>query len=64
VCRVARWRVQCDGGGGGLCAREMRGGVGGWAKTHSQAAVARLRLRRVKRWREMVRRGGMVVPTR
>jgi hypothetical protein len=47
-------------GGCALAKRE----VGGWAKTSSQAAVAQLRARRVKRRWEMVHRGGTVVPTR
>jgi hypothetical protein len=31
-------------------------GVGGWAKTHNRAAVARLRAHRARRWRGIVRR--------
>jgi hypothetical protein len=60
---VVRWCLRGDGGGGGLCAREMRGGGGGWAKTRNRAAVARLRVRHVKRWWGTVRMGGTVVHT-
>jgi hypothetical protein len=49
-------------GGFALAKHEVR--VGGWAKTHSRAAVAWLRVRCVKWRQEMVHRGGMVVPTR
>jgi hypothetical protein len=29
VCRVVRWCIRGDGGGGGLCAHETQGGGGG-----------------------------------
>jgi hypothetical protein len=35
VRRVVRWCVQGDGGGGGLCTREMRGGGGGLGQKHA-----------------------------
>jgi hypothetical protein len=50
--------------GGGCALTKREAGVGGWAKTSSRAAMARLQVRRVKWQWEMVRRGGTVVPTR
>jgi len=47
-----------------LCARETGAREGGWAETRNRAVVARFRVRRVKRRREMVRGGGAMVRTR